>query len=244
MAYSVDDIDSIAAWTATSYAADDIVLDQDNLACMTNGTNNENCDEIKEGTINLKIGIDTQGAEITSLSIRFFLESIMAAGNNAVTPYTDSNSVSTTNEDIETYGSGEVGTWIEHVLSAALIAQLAVISGIVYVRLSSSDATAKSKIGEVNVDVVVVKYPLAGITKDKDGSVLVSCEVALFEVIGEGPPTTYEFVESQTSNGTTGAYSFQVPNVSGSPKFMVMSIKDNTPHVFDCTDNVLVGDTS
>lgn len=77
---------------------------------------------------------------------------------------------------------------------------------------------------------------LAGVTKDKDGNTLATCEVALFKEIG-GTPPDYQFVESLTSDGS-GNYSFTIIN-DNDAKFMVFSIKDDAPHVFDATDNVL-----
>jgi len=77
-----------------------------------------------------------------------------------------------------------------------------------------------------------------GITKDNAGDVLVSCKVALFIVTDEGPPEEYEFLEAQISDGATGAYSFTV-YYDGSPNWMVYAEKDDTPHVFDATDNVI-----
>ncbi len=81
-----------------------------------------------------------------------------------------------------------------------------------------------------------ISFTLNGITKDKDGVALGSCEVALFREVG-GTPPDYQFVESVTSNASTGAYSFTVHEDPS--QFMVVSIKDDTPHVFDVTDNVL-----
>jgi len=78
---------------------------------------------------------------------------------------------------------------------------------------------------------------IAGITKDNDGVALVSCEVHLFKVTGSAPKT-HEFLSKQTSNGTTGAYSFPIFETV-SPGHRVVAQKDDTPHVFDCTDDVL-----
>jgi hypothetical protein len=80
---------------------------------------------------------------------------------------------------------------------------------------------------------------IAGITKDKNGSVLVDCKVALFLVTDEGPPEEYEFIESQISDGVTGAYSFTIYWDGSPPNFMVYAMKDDSPHVFDATDNVM-----
>lgn len=86
----------------------------------------------------------------------------------------------------------------------------------------------------INPDVTA--YTIDGVTKDKDGDALVSCEVALFREIGGSPPE-YQFVESITSDAGDGTYSFTV--YENPAQFMVVSIKDDTPHVFDVTDNVL-----
>jgi len=243
--YSTNYITAVESWTATGYDQDDVALDVDVTACMTNGTPAEECDEWKEGTLNCKVEIDVgvPPSAITSLKVRFYFTSMMTAGNNALLPYTDANSVSNTNEVVKGYTTP--GQWIEHICSSAFITQLGDVGGKCYVRLASGSGgvsgAAKSKLGEVEIEVTLQVYPLSGVTKDKNGSVLGSCEVGLFKVIGEGPPTTYEFVESKTSDAVTGAYTFQVPD---GPKYMVYSIKDDTPHVFDATDNVLEGEVT
>lgn len=235
MAYSIDDIERVDAYTAASYAADDAALDVE-LACMLNGTTGEDCDEWKEGTINGRVEIAVPPSAITAMSVRFYLNSIMTAGNNSLLPYTDVDSVDNTDEDTQDYSSA--GQWIEHAsLSAGFLADLGDLGLKCAVRLASNDG-AKSKIGEVNADVTYTTLALAGVTKDKDGVALGSCEVALFQVVSQGPPSTYSYIEPQTSNAVTGAYSF---TVFGGIEFMVYSIKDDTPHVFDASDNVLEG---
>lgn len=102
------------------------------------------------------------------------------------------------------------------------------------------DHSSTEQGGYRNVTFVIaqdtgVSYTLSGVTKDKDGNTKGSCEVALFKADGSSPPN-YEFVESTTSDGS-GNYSFTV--YENPAQFMVFSIKDDTPHVFDATDNVL-----
>jgi len=239
MAYSVDDIGKVEAWThvGSFYDGDDLLLDEDNTVCMTNGTVAEDCDEIKASP-GMRVEINVPPATITVLKVRFYLNSIMTAGNQWLLPYTDANTVSPTNEVIGDYTSA--GVWVEHVCSAEFIAQLGDLGDKIAVRLASNAEDAKSKLGEVEVDVTWDQPQLSGVTKNKDGSVLVSCKVSLFKIIDEGPPETYEFKESQISDGVTGAYSFGVYEGS---KYMVYSEKDDTPHVFDATDNVLEADT-
>jgi len=76
---------------------------------------------------------------------------------------------------------------------------------------------------------------ISGITKDKDGTALVSCQVILIKRIGDND---YRFVEEKTSSGSDGTYSFTITNDSDA-KFFVYSFKDDTPHVMDATDHVL-----
>jgi hypothetical protein len=78
-------------------------------------------------------------------------------------------------------------------------------------------------------------YKLEGITKDKNGDVLVSCECFLFKDNGDD---TLTFVDHVTSDGATGAYSFTGLEDDDSA-YLVYSVKDDTPHVFDVTDHVL-----
>lgn len=241
MGYSTDHISAVEAWTATDYDADDLALDADITACMTNGTPAQDCDEFKEGTLNCRVEIDIDPTIVLTLKVRFYFNSVMTAGNNALLPYVDPDSVSITNEVVEDYTTP--GQWIEHVCSPAFIAQLADQGGGSFaVRLASGEGgvsgVSKPKFGEVEIDITVQTYPLAGVTKNKDSDVLGSCEVALFKVISEGPPITYEFIEAKVSDAVTGAYSFDVPE---GVKYMVSAIKPDGTTVMDVTPSDLEG---
>ena len=83
-----------------------------------------------------------------------------------------------------------------------------------------------------------VTYEIAGVTYDKNGDILVSCDVFLCRDNGDD---TASFLEHTTSHGTTGAYSFQDAAYDSADHF-VIAWKDNTPHVFDCSDHVLAGE--
>lgn len=244
MAYSVTGISKVETWTATDYDADDLALDIDVTNCMTNGTLSEDCDEWKEGTLNVRVEIDlgVPPSAVTMLKVRFYFNAMMTSGRNALLPYIDANSVSYTNEVVKDYTGIEVGTWVEHLPDAAFRAQLGDLGDKFAVRLASGESGvsggAKTKLGEVEIDITYTTYPLAGITKDKDGVALGSCETNLFKVLTGSPPD-YAFGEKQISNAVTGAYSFQV---ASGKKHFVFAIKDDSPHVFDATDNELVGD--
>lgn len=236
MAYSVDDIESIFAWTTTNYTADDGTQDIDNTICMTNGTVGEDCDEVKEGTIVLRIVIPFPPSAIEALSARFYLNSIMTAGPNVIMPYTDVNSVSNTNEVAQTYDTA--GQWYNHVTDSSFRGELGDIGGgKSAIRFAANTGVAKSKIGEVNLDVTVTQEFIPGVTKDDGGTILPSGEVALFRVTSEGPPHTYEFVDSLVSS-SSGTYNFSIP--LNSNLHMLYGEKDDSPHIFDASDNVIL----
>lgn len=236
MAYDVEDIGVVEAWTHTGYDGDDIALDADNTVCMKNGTLTEDCDEIKDSP-GMRVEINVPPSAITALKIRFYLNDVMTSGNQWLMPHTSAAAVSTINEVIGAYTI--IGTWIEHDCSPAFIAELGDLGDKCAVRLASNGQNAKSKLGEVEADVTWDQPQLSGITKDKDGAVLTSCKVSLFKVVDEGPPETYEFKESQISDPSTGAYSFGVYEGNN---YMIYAEKDDSPHVFDASDNVLQAD--
>ncbi len=228
MAYTTDFIYSVGAYILASEFADDGALDLEQLACMTNGVLTASCDEIKEGTLCLKIGIDAAPADITSLSIRFYLQDSMTDGPNTVVPYSDANSVVTTNKDAQDYGATEEGTWVVHNCDD-MIADMGNVGGRCYLRLVS-EGTAKSKLSEVNIDMVHTAYKVEGITYDNSGVALGSCIVSIFRDEGSG---VFEYKKTQVSNATTGAYNFS-PLPAGD--YMVYAWKADTPDVFDATN--------
>ena len=226
MAYGLTGIGAVESWTCASEYADDGSLDVDITSCMTNGTNGEDCDELKEGTINCKVFIEYAPASILTLSVRFYFNSVMTAGDNDLVPYTDANSVSSTNKVTGDYTTP--GQWIEHDCSAAFIAELGELGGGQCAVRLASPAGAKSKIGEVNIDITLYTFTLEGITRDAAGDALVSCEYNVFARSGMAPET-WALAESGTSNGSTGAYAEEV----GIGTYRVVSVKDVEPQVMD-----------
>ncbi|TDI73858.1 MAG: hypothetical protein E2O82_05085 [Betaproteobacteria bacterium] len=239
MAFDVANIDSVVAWTAASKYADDGSLDFDSTGCMTNGTLAEQCDEFKEGTINAKVTMDIDPAALITLSVRFYLDSVMQAGDNAVLPYTDIDSVDNTNENVQAYDTG--GQWIEHNnLGAAFIAQLGDLSGKCAVRLAATgtgSGNAKSKIGEVNINFTIKTFTVAGVTRDKDEAVLVSMEYQIFKITGLAPET-WSLAASGISNGTTGAYTEEL----GRATYRGVVVKDVTPQVMDVNPPIILAE--
>lgn len=212
MAYSVDDIQAVEAWITSAYDADDGSLDFDNTGCMLNGTVGEDCDEIKEGTICLRIEIGVDPASILTLSIRFYFNSVMTAGTNAVLPYTDANSVSSTNEVSEDYTTP--GQWIEHVLDGAFIAELADLGGYCAIRFGADAGVAKSKIGEVNIDMTVETFAIdpLPLVVDDAGDPLVGCEYMIYKVVSTDPLVLFAApVQTGVSDGSGEIAGLELP---------------------------------
>lgn len=80
-----------------------------------------------------------------------------------------------------------------------------------------------------------LEYKLEGVTYDKTGSVLGSCECYLFR---HNLNDTLSYVDYVLSNAGTGAYSF-TGIYDDTAQYIVVAWKDDTPHVFDTTDHVL-----
>lgn len=78
---------------------------------------------------------------------------------------------------------------------------------------------------------------LAGVTKNNAGAVLVSCDVELHRYSASGSA----YIGRQVSDGTTGAYSFQVFPSTNCDDYYVATWKDGSPNVFDITDRTLSG---
>ncbi|MCZ6775261.1 MAG: hypothetical protein O7D34_02250 [Ignavibacteria bacterium] len=241
MAFGVANIDAVETWTTVDETADDGTLDIDVTTCMTNGTTGEDCDEIKEGTFVQKVVMDIDPASLITLSIRFFLNSIMTAGNNATYPYTDANSVSGTNPNSQAYDTA--GAYVTHVISAAAIAELGESPpGKCSIRLAADGTgagNAKSKLGEVEIDFTIKTFTVAGITRDKDEAVLVSMGYQIYKRTGLAPETL-SLSKSGTSNGTTGAYTEEL----GKGTYRGLVVKDVTPQVFDIGPPMILSDAT
>jgi len=85
-------------------------------------------------------------------------------------------------------------------------------------------------------EYTVTVYELSGVTYDKNGDVLGSCECYLFK---DNLDNTLTFVDYALSNASTGAYTFTI--FDGDAQYLVVAWKDDTPHIFDVTDHVLQG---
>lgn len=82
----------------------------------------------------------------------------------------------------------------------------------------------------------VTTYKLEGVTKNKNGAVLGTCDCFLFKMnAGEDDADFVDYDQSDIS----GNYSF-TGILDNDAKYFVVAWKDNTPTVFDCTDHVLV----
>jgi hypothetical protein len=82
----------------------------------------------------------------------------------------------------------------------------------------------------------LITYEISGITKDKSGSPLGSCECYLVKI--DAGANSAAFVDYVVSNSSTGAYTFSGITDNDS-EYMVIAWKDDAPHVMDATDYIL-----
>lgn len=98
-----------------------------------------------------------------------------------------------------------------------------------YQQLTAYEDTPMDDI--VNAPIV---YSLSGTTYDKTGAILGSVQVSLFKHSGSG---VYSYIGTTLSDPTSGEYSFTPPDNDAA--YMVVFHKDDTPNVFDVSDNNL-----
>ncbi|NJL70767.1 MAG: LamG domain-containing protein [Candidatus Competibacteraceae bacterium] len=84
------------------------------------------------------------------------------------------------------------------------------------------------------IDIDATSYEVAGVTRDASGTPVGSVQVSLFKHGGSG---VFEYIGTQLSNATTGAYSFTVYEHPAS--FMVYAHLAGSPNTFDCSDRDL-----
>jgi len=76
-------------------------------------------------------------------------------------------------------------------------------------------------------------YYVSGVTRDKDGAILGSCDVYLMKNNGDD---TMTMVAHTTSNASTGVYTFSTLGVANSTDLMIIAFKDGSPNIADCTE--------
>lgn len=225
------DIDKGEQNTGGETADDGTLVDK--TTCLTDDSSATSCVEVKAG-VSIRFESNHVPAAMSAVTVRIGVESIMAAGTLTFSAYTDFNTITTTAQvtTVSITGGGDVDT----VITQALLDEIG--TSIFTLRLREAASGAKIKTGELDIEFTVATIALSGVTKDKDGAALGSCAVALFRRTGTFP-YSYEFVEALTSNVTTGAYTFNYEDDGAN--YMVYSMKEDTPHVFDAGDNVLQG---
>lgn len=79
-------------------------------------------------------------------------------------------------------------------------------------------------------------YKLEGVTKDKDGAVLSACDCHLFKLNATEDDADWQAFDESDGSGN---YSF-TGLTDNDAKYYVVAWRDDTPHVMDATDHVLV----
>lgn len=228
-------VDKAVITKPASNWADD-VINSDITTCMTNDTLDDSCIEVKsnQGT-RIEIACCPPDS-LDTLIVRVYCDDTMQFGEVAMVPHTDVDSVSDTNKIVVDIQA--TGQWYEFEATPAFIAELDDLGDKFAVRFISNDIVeSKNKLCEAEYDATYTTYKYEGVTKDKDGTVLGSCYVALFKNLG-GTPPTYVFKAATTSDPVTGAYSF---TGQGNFDAMIYAVKPDGTDVFDATNNDIAG---
>lgn len=218
---SVDKVDQVTLATETG---DDGTL-SDKTDCMTDDSSSVSCIEIKNGQ-GARVEVNHAAEALSSVTIREGVQSVMATGTNRIAPYTDSNSIDDTNgvTTASISGAGDEDTAV----SAAFITDAEQGNGKFIFRIFEDGSGAKTKVGEIDIEMTIATVDYAGITKDKDDVIVGSVNLELFRVNGNLLEKTGQTV---VSNASTGAYSFTVDDDGA--EYRVYGIKGSEWNVSD-----------
>jgi hypothetical protein len=236
MAFGSAAIQTVDVVALTARDSDDGAL-TDKTGCFTDGDTETNCEELTPGTEGLRVHFDVPASVITSLTMRFWDDGAMDGGDWSCMPYTDANSVSTTNEVVEAL---VVNANTDFVCDAAFLADLGDAGdGNFAVRFAiANGSSAKPKASEVEYELVFDTTAVNGFTFDVDGDPLGSIVVQAFRVITASPlELACDPYDIDTSNAVTGAYTL---NLFASD-WVLIAFDAGSPDKMDISERITVG---
>jgi hypothetical protein len=237
MAFINTDLINVSVVNLTARDSDDGALD-DLTGCFTDGDVDTSCEELTAGSEGLRCQFSIPRSIVASLTMRFWDDGAMDAGDWACMPYIDSNSVSTTNEIVEAL---VVGGSTDFVLDAAFLDDLgdADGSGNFAVRFAiASGSSAKPKASEIEYEIAHDTTAVNGFTFDVNGDALGSMVVQAYRVVTASPlDLESEPFDTDTSNGVTGAYTL---NLYASD-WVLISFDAGSPDKMDISERITVG---
>jgi hypothetical protein len=237
MAFESTQLKLVEVVALTARDSDDGAL-TDKTGCFTDGDTETNCEELNPGTEGLRVQFGIPKSVVASLTMKFWDDGAMDGGDWACIPYTDVNSVSTTNEIVSAL---VINADTDFVLDAAFMDDLgdADGSGNFAVRFAIADASsAKPKASEVQYEIVYDTTAVNGFTFDVDGDPLGSIVVQAFRVLNSSPlELECEPFDTDTSNAVTGAYTL---NLYASD-WVLIGFDAGTPDKMDISERITVG---
>jgi hypothetical protein len=237
MAFVSTNISRVDVVALTARDSDDGAL-TDKTGCFTDGDTEKNCEELTAGSEGLRVQFNIPISVVISITMKFWDQGAMDTGDWACMPYTDANSVSTTNEIVEALVD-DADT--DFVLDSAFMDDLgdADGSGNFAVRFAIAAASiAKPKASEVQYEIVYDTTAVNGFTFDVDGDPLGSIVVQAFRVTTASPlELECEPFDMDTSNAVTGAYTL---NLFASD-WVLIAFDAGTPDKMDISERITVG---
>jgi len=236
MAFGTFAIDTVEVVTLTNRSSDDGAL-IDKTGCFTDGDTETSCEELTPDTEGLRVHFSVPKSVVTSLTMRFWDDGAMDGGDWSCMPYTDANSVSTTNEVVEAL---VINANTDFVLDAAFMADLGDAGGGNFaVRFAiANGSSAKPKASEVEYELVFDTTAVTGFTFDDDGVALGSIVVQAYRVLTASPlELACDPYDTDTSNAVTGAYTL---NLFASD-WVLIAFDAGTPDKMDISERITVG---
>jgi len=236
MAFGTYAIQTVDVVELTARDSDDGAL-TDRTGCFTDGDTETSCEELTAGTEGLRVHFSVPASVISTLTVRFWDDGAMDGGDWACMPYTDANSVSTTNEIVEAL---VVNANTDFVLDAAFIADLGDAGdGNFAIRFAIADSSiAKPKASEVEYELLFDTTAVNGFTFDVDGNPLGSMVVQAFRVLATSPlELSCDPFDTDTSHAVTGAYTL---NLFASD-WVLISFDAGAPDKMDISERITVG---
>jgi hypothetical protein len=192
--------------TYTSDTADDGTVTPA-TACFGDASCAISCQEVKINEKGIKFIKDSDASNMSAVTIRICVQSIMTAGDNDLLAYTDANSVTASNS-VSLGSNLSVGDNDFTITQAFLDEIWLGVSHNFELRVTSGSGGSKNKIGEMSIQYTIPLIDITGVTKDDDDNIVDEMPLTLLRRSGGSAPYTWTTLDTLTSDVTTGAYTF------------------------------------
>ena len=236
MAYENAQIAKVERVILSNRSADDGAL-TDKTGCFTDLDTETSCEELTAGTEGLRVQFNIPISAVTAMTIRFWDDGAMDEGIMSVIPYSDTNSVNTTNE-IESVLI--VGEETDFILDANFMGDCGDGDGegnFAIRIVAANGSSPKPKASEVEYEMTWNTTEVTGFTMDDAGDPLGNTVVQAYKVVSTGPLVISDApFDSDTSNAVTGAYALNLYTAD----WILIGFVAGSPDKMDITERITV----